>query len=83
MDSVGEGERGMIWEKSIENMYITICEIDCQSKFDAWDRHSGPVNWDDPEGWDGGELRGGFKMGDICTPMADSCECMAKNITSN
>ena len=60
LDSVGEGEGGMIWENSIEtyitqvsciagrsfnlwatreaNMYITICEIDRQSKFDAWDR---------------------------------------------
>ena len=24
-------------------------------------------------GWDGGEVRGRFKRGDICTPMADSC----------
>ena len=31
----GEGKGGMIWENSIE-MYITICEIDDQSKFDAW-----------------------------------------------
>ena len=30
-------------------MYIIICEIDCQSRFDVWDR----VHWDDPEGWDG------------------------------
>ena len=29
-------------------MYIIICEIDHQSRFDAWDR----VHWDDPEGWD-------------------------------
>ena len=25
---------------------------------------------------------GGFKMGDTCTPVADSCQCMAK-ATSN
>ena len=24
------------------------------------------------------EVGGGFRMGDTCTPMADSCECMAK-----
>ena len=24
-------------------------------------------------GWDGGEVRGRFKRGDICTPMADPC----------
>ena len=34
LDSVGEGEGAMIWENDIE-MYITICEIDDQSKFDA------------------------------------------------
>ena len=42
LDSVREGEGGMIWENSIlhviHNIYITICEIDHQSKFDAWNR---------------------------------------------
>ena len=43
--------------------------------------HSGPVHWDDPEGW-GGEGGGkGFRMGDTCTPVADSCQCMAKTTT--
>ena len=27
------------------------------------------------------EVGGGFRMGDTCTPMADSCECMAKTTT--
>ena len=40
--------------------------------------HSGPVHWDDPEGWDGEGGRRGFGMGDTCTPVADSCEYMAK-----
>ena len=34
-------------------MYITICQIDYQSRFDAETGCSGPVHWDDPEGWDG------------------------------
>ena len=40
---------------------------------------SGPVHWDDPEGWDE-EGGGGAAVpdGDTCTPMADSCQCMAK-----
>ena len=38
----------------------------------------GLVHWDDPEGWDGREVGGGFRIGDTCTPMADSCECMGK-----
>ena len=46
--------------------------------------HSGLVPWDKPEGWDGegGAGRGRVvRMGDTCTPMADSCECMAKTTT--
>ena len=34
-------------------MYITVCEIDHQSRFDAQDRVLGLVHWDDPKGWDG------------------------------
>ena len=40
---------------------------------------SGPVHWDNPEGWD--EEGGGFRMGNTCTPMADSCQCMAQTTT--
>ena len=42
---------------------------------------SGLVHWDNPEGWDEREVGGGFRMGNTCTPMADSCQCMAKTIT--
>ena len=28
----------------------------------------------------GRKVGGGFRMGNTCTPMADSCECMAKPI---
>ena len=38
---------------------------------------SGPVHWDDPEGWDGEGGGRGFRMGDACAPMADSCQRMA------
>ena len=42
--------------------------------------HSKLVHWDNPEGWDevGREEGGGWGMGDTCTPVADSCQCMAK-----
>ena len=51
------------------NMYIIKCETDCQSRLDAWDRCSGLVHWDDPEGWDGeGGGRGGFRMGTHVNP---------------
>ena len=39
---------------------------------------SGLVHWDDPEGWNGEEVGGRVRMGNTCTPMSDSCECMAK-----
>ena len=42
---------------------------------------SGPVHWDDPEGWDGGEGRREVQDGGQCIPMADSCQCMAKTTT--
>ena len=79
LDSVGEGEGGMIGENSIETCILpyvkqiaspgSMHEIGC----------SGLGHWDDPEGWDGEGGGRGFRMGHICTPMADSCQCMAKN----
>ena len=33
----------------------------------------GLVHWDDPEGWYGEGLGGGFRMGNTCTPMVDAC----------
>ena len=41
---------------------------------------SGPVHWDDLEGWDGKGGERGFRMWDTFIPMADSCRCMAKLI---
>ena len=42
---------------------------------------SGSVHWDDPGEWDGEGGGGGFRMGDTCIAMADSCQCMAKTAT--
>ena len=42
--------------------------------------HSGLVHWDDPEGWDGAGEGEAFRMGDTCTSVADSCQCMVKPI---
>ena len=38
----------------------------------------GLVHWDDPGDGMGREVGGGFRMGNTCTSMADSCQCMAK-----
>ena len=42
---------------------------------------SGLVHWDDPEGWDEEGGGRGVQNGEHCTPMADSCQCMAKTTT--
>ena len=34
-------------------MYIIDGETDRQPRLDAWDKCSGLVHWDDPEGWGG------------------------------
>ena len=53
LDSVGEGKRGMFWKNSI---YIIYNETDHQPRWDAWDKCSGLVHWEDPEesGGEGG-----------------------------
>ena len=40
----------------------------------------GLVHWDDPEGRDGEGGGRGVRNGNTNTPMADSCQCMAKPI---
>ena len=63
-------------------MYITICEIDDQSKFDAWNRGLKTSALGQPRrmGW-GGRWVGVLGKGATCTPMADSCHCVAKATT--
>ena len=49
-----QGRRG--WDdlrEQYQNMSIIMCETDRQSRLDAWDKCSGLVHCDDPEGWDG------------------------------
>ena len=50
---MGEGEGGMFGKNS---MYIIYGEIDHQPRWDAWDKCSGLVHWEDPEesGGEGG-----------------------------
>ena len=43
--------------------------------------HSKPVHWDNPEEGMVREVGGEFQDGDTGTPMAGSCQCMAKNTT--
>ena len=50
---MGEGEGGDDLREQHRNMHIIKCETDCQPRLDAWDKCSGLVHWEDPEGWDG------------------------------
>ena len=61
-------------------MYITICKIDDQGKFDAWSRalKAGALGQPRGMGWGGGR-EGHSGWGDTYAAMADSCRCMAKN----
>ena len=53
LDSVGEGEGGMIWENSIETCILSyVKQIASPGSMQA-SRCSELVHWDDPEGWDG------------------------------
>ena len=76
LDSVGEGEGGMNWENGIEICIISYMERVASPGLMHDTGCLGLVHWDDPEGWYG--EGGGFRMGDTCALMADSCQYMAK-----
>ena len=76
---VGEGKGGMIWENSTETCVLPyVTQIASPGSMHEAG-HSGPVHWDDPEGWDGREV-GGSWWGHMCAP-AESCQCMARATT--
>ena len=79
MGSEGEGEGRMIWENGIETCILSYVKRITSPGLMQDTGCLGLVHWDDPEGWDG-EVGGGFRMGNTCTPVVDSCQCMAKPI---
>ena len=97
MDFVGEGEDGMIWENGIETCILSYVIIYDMIIYDIiYDNHilSSPVQVrciiQGAQGWCTGmtlrdgmvhEVGEGFRMGNTCTPMADSCQCMARTTT--
>ena len=76
--TLGEGQGGMIWENGIETCIISYMKLVASPGSIHDTGCLGLVHWDDPEGGygEGGE----FRMGNTCTSMADSCQCMAKPI---
>ena len=53
LDSVGEGEGGVIWENSIKTCIVPYVKIIASPVLMRETVCSGLVHWDDPEGWDG------------------------------
>ena len=69
MDSVGEGEGGMIWENGIETCIISYVKWITSPGSMHDTGCSGLVHWDDPEGWDGeGGGRGAQDGEHVYTP---------------
>ena len=71
LDSVGEGEGGMIWGNGIETCIISYKKWIASPGLiqDAWGWCTGMTQRDGT----GRELGGGFRMGNTCTPVVDSC----------
>ena len=64
LDSVGEGESGMIWENGIETCKLSHVK-QITSPGLMHDRGCpGLMHWDDPEGWDGEEGGRGVQDGE-------------------
>ena len=55
LDSVGEGESGMIWEGSVESCILSHVKQIAGPGLMHETGCSGLVHWDDPEGWEGEE----------------------------
>ena len=77
---MGEGEGGMTWENDTETCkkhvrYESPVYVQYRMQ-DAWGWCTGMIQRDDME-W---EVGGEFRIGNSCTPVADSCQCMAKRI---
>ena len=53
LDSVGEGEGGMIWENSIETCILSYVKQTASPSSMHETGCSGLEHWDDPDGWDG------------------------------
>ena len=77
---MGEGEGGMILENGIETCILSYVKRIASPGSMHDTECSGLLHWDDPEGWDREGGGRGIQDGNTCTPMAGSCQCMAKPI---
>ena len=81
LQAVGEGERGMCWENSIEISILSrakqITSPGGMHETSAWGWCTGKTQRDGM----GREVGRRIGMGNTCKSMADSCQCMAKTTT--
>ena len=81
LDSVGEGEDGMLRENSIETSMLSRVK---QITSPGWMHKTSAHGWCTGKTQKDGmkrEVGGGIGMGNTCKSMADSCQCMAKTTT--
>ena len=74
LDSVGEGEGGMIWENSIETCILSSVK---QIASQGWMQEKSAQGWGTAKTQRDGmgrEVGGGIRMGNTCKSMADSCQ---------
>ena len=64
LDSVGEGEGGMIWENSIETCILSYVKQITSPGSMYESGCSGLVHWDGPQGWDGERSGSGIQSGE-------------------
>ena len=70
---MGEGGSGMIWENGIETCIISYMKRIASPGSMHDTGCLGLVHGDHPEGWYGEGGGRGFRMGNTCIPVADSC----------
>ena len=81
LDSGGESEGGMFIENSLETSILSRVK---QITSPGWMHETGAQGWCPGKTQrDGMERKAGegFRMGNKCKSMADSCQCMAKTTT--
>ena len=81
LDSVGEGEGGMLQENSIETCILSRVK---QITSPGWMHETSAQAWctgKTQRNWVERELGEGIGMRNTCKSMADSCQCMTKTTT--
>ena len=81
LDAVGEGEGGIFQENRIKTCILSRVK---QITSPGWIYETSAQTWctgKTQRDWVEREVGGGIGMGNTCTSMADSCQCMTKTTT--